>query len=73
MRGRDLQGVLRVWVGLILCHRGLGGFGLPFKNRFLFGLIIVKGLWVWNLANRGDRFMFGLIKINELWVWDLAN
>ena len=43
---RGLGGLFRVWVGLILCQRGLGGFGLPFKNRFLFGLKKVKGLWV---------------------------
>ena len=42
-----------MWVGLILCQDGrnigLVWSGLPLKNRFLFGLIIVK---VWNLANR---------------------
>ena len=45
---RGLGGVFRVWVGLIFCQRGLGGFGLPFKNRFYFGLNKVEGLWVRN-------------------------
>ena len=65
---RELGGVFRVWVGLILCQRRLEGFGLPFKNKFLFGLKKVEGLWVRNLASRRDKFMFGLIKINGLWV-----
>ena len=44
-----------MWVGLILCQRGLVGFGLPFINRFMFGL------WVRGLANRSWKgFGFGI-------------
>ena len=40
-----------MWVGLILCQRGLVGFGLPFINRFMFGL------WVRGLANRSWKVL----------------
>jgi len=47
----------RVWVGQIIIverNSGMGRFGLPLKKSFMFGVIIVVGLWVWvwNLANR---------------------
>ena len=49
--------MLREWVGQIIIverNSGLGRFGLPLKKSFMFGVIIVVGLWVWvwNLANR---------------------
>ena len=44
-----------MWVGQIIIverNSGLGRFGLPLKMSFMFGVIIVVGLWgwVWNLA-----------------------
>ena len=56
VRRRGLGGVKRVWEGPNFGQRGPGVFGLPFKNRFRFGLRRVKGLWVrnklWDLAKR---------------------
>ena len=62
-----------MWVGLIFCQRGPGGFGLPFKNMFRFGLNKVNGLWVRNKVSRKGKYMTGLIINNGLWVRDKAN
>ena len=47
---------LPIWEGSNFGQKGPGVFGLPFKNRFRFGLRRVKGLWVrnklWDLAKR---------------------
>ena len=63
-----------MWVGPNFGQKGPGVFGLPFKNRFRFGLRKVKGLWVRNKISRRERIMIGLnimkglIINNGLWV-----
>ena len=43
-----------MWVGLIFCQRGPGGYGLPFKNMFRLGLIRSMGFGLGiRLAERG--------------------
>ena len=74
MRRRGLGGVKGVWVGSKFSQRGPGGFGLPFKNRFWFGLKKVNGLCVRNRISRRDKRMIrlkikvGLIINDGLWV-----
>ena len=56
VRHRGLGGVKKVREGPNFGQRWPGVFGLPFKNRFRFGLRRVKGLWLrnklWDLAKR---------------------
>ena len=55
-----------MWVGPMFSQRGPGGFRLPFKNRFWFGLKKVKGLWVRKRISQRERFMIGLKIMNGL-------